>query len=58
MITFLIHKREPRCAFVIVQAQDREHAKRLAHARLHGDPDHYVVTPLTPKNAEIFFLLG
>lgn len=34
-------------AHVLVNANDREKAKRRAHSALRGNPDNYIVNPLT-----------
>lgn len=43
---------------VIVEATDREYAKGYASIILGGDPDYYIVTPLTERGDRTIFLLG
>lgn len=43
---------------VIVEAEDREPAKRYANYILAGNPDQYVVTPLTSPGDRTAFLIG
>jgi tRNA-binding EMAP/Myf-like protein len=42
---------------VIVSAIDRESAKRQAQVILDGDPDQYVVTPITRPGERTVFML-
>ncbi len=43
---------------VIVEASNREFAKSYSSLILGGDPDLYVVTPITKREDRTIFLLG
>ena len=43
---------------VIVPAKDREEAKQAAHNILLGNPDHYVVDPITKHGSRTVVLLA
>lgn len=43
---------------VVIEASDREIAKRYARHILGGDSDYYVVTPITERGTSTVFLLG
>lgn len=43
---------------VIVEAKEREAAKRYARHILSGDPDYYVVVPVTEPGSHTAFLIG
>lgn len=57
MIVFLV-TRPDFTLNIIVEASEREIAKRYAQQFLGGDPDYYVVTPLTKRRSRTIFLLG
>jgi hypothetical protein len=56
-IIFLV-TREGFTVNVIVETTDRESAKCHADHFLGGDPDRYVVTPLTKPGDNTVFLVG
>jgi len=61
MIVFLVARPDmpPQLSKnVIVEASDREFAKSYAALILGGDPDYYVVTPITKREDRTIFLLG
>lgn len=43
---------------VIIPARDREEAKRGAHNILLGNPDHYIVDPITKHGSHTVVLLS
>lgn len=58
MILFICSYTQPdregaRTSRVITDAVDREHAKNIARPWLGGNPDNYVVTPLTKHGDRI-----
>lgn len=55
-IVFLV-RRPDITRNVILEAPDREGAKRDARALLAGDPENYIVTPLTEPGSRTVFLL-
>lgn len=57
-ILFLVKRPGQYIDNVIVDATDREYAKRHAKHILGGNPDQYIVTPLTEPGERIAFLLG
>lgn len=56
-IVFLVSRPNQYIEHVIIVARDREFAKSHASHILGGDPDHYVVTPLTSPGTRTIFLL-
>ena len=57
-IIFLVHRPGQYIENVIVDARDREFAKSHASHILGGDPDKYVVEPITRPGSRTVFLLG
>lgn len=54
---FLVYHNKDDFQNVIVVANDREKAKRRAQRILGGDPDKYIVTPVTERGSYTTFLL-
>lgn len=52
-ILFMVEQRQPGNVHVLTYALDRERAKRNAQRWIEGDPDKYVVTPLTDPGDRI-----
>lgn len=57
-IVFLVHRPGQYIENVIVEARDREYAKSYASHILGGDPDEYVVDPITKNGSKTVFLIG
>lgn len=57
-IVFLVHKPGQYIENVIVEARNRDFAKSHASHILGGDPDTYVVDPITKNGSRTVFLLG
>ena len=55
---FLVALKAQHTKNAILEAQDREYAKRYARHILGGDPDQYEVTPVTEPGSHTVFLLG
>lgn len=57
-LVFLVQRREQFISNVIVEARTREYAKSHSAYILGGDPDKYVVTPITKAGERTIFLIG
>jgi hypothetical protein len=57
-IVFLVHQPGRYVENVIVEATSRDFAKSHASHILGGDPDQYVVDPITKNGSRTVFLLG
>jgi hypothetical protein len=54
---WLVHHNADDYFNVVLEAGDREEAKRKACEILHGNPDTYVVTPVTELGSRTVFVL-
>lgn len=57
-VVFLVYNPGQHIENVIVEARTREYAKSHASHILGGDPDKYVVDPITKAGSRTVFLLG
>lgn len=57
-IVFIVYSPGGDIENVILVASDREAAKRDASRILHGNPDNYVVDPITQRSSRTVFLLA
>jgi hypothetical protein len=62
VILFLVSRQKPlddgRKKHVLTFQDGREQAKRAAHPHLLGNPDKYIVTPVTTSGDQVTFALG
>lgn len=57
MILFAVKRRDISDLLVIVTAHAREHAKSKAFDYLGGNPDQYIVEPLSERKTRIHFII-
>jgi hypothetical protein len=57
-IVFLVYNPGQFIENVIVEARNREYAKSHASHILGGDPEKYIVEPITKSGSRTVFLLG
>lgn len=58
MITWAVTDRDPEHKFVVIcQGSDREDAKREARRDLGGNPDDYIVSPITRPDDSVVLKL-
>ena len=55
---WLVHKNEDNFLNVIVTADGREMAKRMAVGILKGDPDQYIVNPITEHGSRTILMVA
>ncbi len=55
---WLVHHNADDFFNVVLPAPDRETAKQKAREILHGNPDTYIVTPVTELGSRTVFLLA
>jgi broad specificity phosphatase PhoE len=55
---WLVHRNEDDYINVILTANGREMAKRVAHGILRGDPDSYVVSPITESGSRTIIMVA
>jgi hypothetical protein len=58
MIVFLIKRRDNPVLNVIASADGREMAKRMAVGILRGNPDQYIVTPITEHGSRTILMVA
>lgn len=52
-ILFVLQRRDMSDLVVVVNAYDRELAKRAAERHLGGNPDNYIVSPVSEPGAKV-----
>lgn len=58
MFELILFRVTQKNTHVITWANDREDAKREAHPLLGGDPDRYIVDPLTEMGDSIYLAIS
>jgi hypothetical protein len=58
MMVFLVKRRDNHALNVIVTADGREMAKRMAFGLLFGNMDEYIVTPITEEGTRTILMVA